>query len=85
MEVESWLDKAYATTVGKKWMDNQNRNLNKTSDLKDCHDMVKAMWDFHIYATKQAEVATDIQSRFAKKYKLKPYLSDLLASEDVFQ
>ena len=41
-------------------MDDRNRNLNKTSDPKDCPDMVKAMWDFHIYATKQAKVATDI-------------------------
>ena len=42
-ELESWLDKAYASTVGKKWMENWNRNLNKTSDPKDFPDMVKAM------------------------------------------
>ena len=42
-ELESWLDKAYASTVEKKWMDDQNRNLNKTSDPKDCPDMVKEM------------------------------------------
>ena len=42
-ELESWLDKAYATTVGKKWMDDRNKNLNKTSDPKDCPDVVKAM------------------------------------------
>ena len=42
-ELESWLDKAYATTVGKKWMDDWNRNLNKTSDPKDCPFVVKAM------------------------------------------
>ena len=59
-ELESWLDKAYATTVGKKWMDDRNRNLNKTSDRKDCPDMVKAMWDAHIYATNQASIAADI-------------------------
>ena len=59
-ELESWLDKAYATTVGKKWMDDRNRNLNKTSDLKDCPDVVKAMWDAHIDATNQASVAADI-------------------------
>ena len=59
-ELESWLDKAYASTVGKKWMDNWNRNLNKTSDPKYCPDMVKAMWNSHIYATKQAEVVADI-------------------------
>ena len=59
-ELESWLDKAYATTVGKKWMDDRNRNLNKTSDPKDYPDMVKAMWDAHIYATNQASVAADI-------------------------
>ena len=53
--------------------------------------MVKAMWNSHIYATKQAEVAADIQSKFAKKYKcvipdkLRPDLFGLLASEDVFQ
>ena len=91
MELESWLDKAYASTIGKKWMDDWNRNLNKTSDLKDCPDMVKAMWDSHIYATKQAEVAANIQSKFARKYKcvvldkLRLDLSSLLTSEDVFQ
>ena len=90
-ELESWLDKAYATTVGKKWMDDRNRNLNKTSDPKDCPDVVKAMWDAHIYATNQASVAADIQSKFAGKYKcvildkLRPELTGLLASEDVFQ
>ena len=60
VELESWLDKAYATTVGKKWMDDRNRNLNKTSNPKDCPDMVKAMWDSHIYATNQALVVADI-------------------------
>ena len=60
VELESWLDKAYTSTVGKKLMDYQNRNLNKTSDPKDYPDMVKAMWDFHIYATKQALVVADI-------------------------
>ena len=90
-EFKSWLDKAYATTVGKKWMDDRNRNLNKTSDPKDCPDVVKAMWDAHIYATNQALVAADIQSKFAGKYKcvvldkLRPELAGLLASEDVFQ
>ena len=59
-ELESWLDKAYATIVGKKWMDDRNRNLNKNSDPKDCPDVVKAMWDAHIYATNQASVAGDI-------------------------
>ena len=49
-ELESWLDKAYALTVEKKWMDDRNKKLNKTSDPKDCPDMVKAMWDSHIYA-----------------------------------
>ena len=91
MEVESWLDKAYATTIGKKWMDDRNRFLNKTFDLKDCSDMVKARWDVHIYSTKQAEVVAYIQSKFARKYKcivldrLKLDLIGLLASEDVFQ
>ena len=47
-------------TVGKKWMDDRNRNLNKTSDPKHCSDVVKAMWDAHIYATNQASVAADI-------------------------
>ena len=90
-ELENWLDKAYAMTVGKKWMDDWNRNLNKTSDLKDCPDVVKAMWDSHIYTTNQASVAADIQSKFAEKYKcvvldkLRPDLAGLLASEDVFQ
>ena len=90
-ELESWLDKAYASTMDKKWMDNRNRNLNKTFDLKDCPEMVKVMWDSHIYATKQGEVAADIQSKFARKYKcivldkLKPNLSGLLANEYVFQ
>ena len=47
--------------------------------------------EFHIYATKQAEVTADIQRKFARKYKcilvdkLRPDLSGLLASEDVFQ
>ena len=90
-ELESCLDKAYATTVGKKWMDDRNRNLNKTSDLKDCPNMVKAMWDAHVYATNQASVAADIQSKFAGKYKcvvldkLRPDLAGLFASEDVYQ
>ena len=90
-ELESWLDKAYATTVEKKWMDDRNRNLNKTSNPKDCPDVVKAMWDSHIYATNQASVVADIQSKFAGKYKcvvldkLRPDLASLLASEDVFQ
>ena len=90
-ELESWLDKVYATTLGKKWMDDQNRNLNKTSNPKDCPDVVKAMWDSHIYATNQTSVATDIQSKFVGKYKcvvldkLWPDLTGLLASEDVFQ
>ena len=90
-ELESWLDKAYATTVGKKWMDDLNRNLNKTSDPKDCLDVVKAMWDAHIYATNQASVAADIQSKFAGKYKcvvldkLRPDLAGLVANEDVYQ
>ena len=90
-ELESWLDKVYATTMEKKWMDDRNRNLNKTSDPKDCPDVVKAMWDVHIYATNQASVAADIQSKFAGKYKcveldkLRPDLAGLLASEDVFQ
>ena len=89
-KLESWLDKAYASTMGKKWMDDWNRNLNKTSDLKDCPDMVKAIWNSHIYATKQAEVAAIIYSKFARKYKyvvldkLRPNLSSLLASKDVF-
>ena len=90
-ELESWLDKMYATTMGKKWMDDRNRNLNKTSDPKDCPNVVKAMWDAHIYATNQASVAADIQSKFAGKYKcvildkLRPDLGGLLASEDVYQ
>ena len=90
-ELESWLDKAYASTVEKKWMDDWNRNLNKTFDPKDCLDMVKAMWNSHIYATNQASVAADIQSKFAGKYKcvvldkLRLDLAGLLASEDVFQ
>ena len=90
VELESWLDKAYASIVGKKWMEDQNRKLNKTSDPKDCPDMVKAMWDSHIYATNQASVAAYIQSKFAGKYKcivldkLRPDLIGLLASEDVF-
>ena len=72
-------------------MDDRNRNLNKTFDLKDCPDVVKAMWDAHIYATNQASVAADIQSKFAGKYKcvvldkLRPDLAGLLASEDVYQ
>ena len=91
VELESWLDKAYATTMGKKWMDDRNRNLNKTSDPKDCPDVVKAMWDAHVYATNQASVAADIQSKFARKYKcvvldkLRPDLAGLLASEDFYQ
>ena len=90
-KLESWLDKAYATIVGKKWTDDRNRNLNKTSDPKDCPNVVKAMWDAHIYATNQALVAADIQSKFAGKYKcvvldkLRPDLTGLLTSEDVFQ
>ena len=90
-KLESWLDKVYASIVGKKWMDDRNRNLNKTSNPKDCPDIVKAMWDSHIYATKQPSVAGDIQSKFAGKYKcvvldkLRPDLASLLASEDVFQ
>ena len=59
-ELESWLNKAYTSTMGKKWMNDWTRNLNKTFDPKDCPDMVKAMWDSHIYATKQAKVAADI-------------------------
>ena len=53
--------------------------------------MVKAMWDAHIYATNQASVAVDIQSKFVGKYKcvvldkLRPDLAGLLASEDVYQ
>ena len=72
-------------------MDNRNRNLNKTSDPKDCPDVVKAMWDAHIYTTNQALVAADIHSKFAGKYKcvvldkLRPDLAGLLASEDVYQ
>ena len=72
-------------------MDDMNRNLNKTSNPKDCPYMVKAMWDSHIYATKQGEVTTDIQSKFAGKYKcvvldkLRPDLTGLLPSEDVYQ
>ena len=72
-------------------MDNQNRNLNKTSDLKDCPNVVTAMWDAHIYATNQASVAADIQSKFVGKYKcvvldkLRPDLAGLLANEDVYQ
>ena len=91
VELESWLDKAYDTTVEKKWMDDRNKNLNKTSDPKDCPDMVKAMWDALIYTTNQASVAVDIQSKFARRYKcvildkLRPDLAGLLASEDVFQ
>ena len=68
-ELENWLDEAYATTVGKKWMDDRNRNLNKTSSPKDYPNVVKAMWDSHIYATNQALVAANIQSMFAGKYK----------------
>ena len=90
-ELESWLNKGYATIVGKKWMDDLNRNLNKTFDPKDCPDVVKAMWDAHIYATNRASVAANIQSKFAGKYKcivldkLRPDLACLLASEDVYQ
>ena len=71
-------------------MDDQNRNLNKIYDPKDCFDVVKAMWDSHIYTTNQALVAADIQSKFVGKYKyvvldkLKPDLASLLANEDVF-
>ena len=89
-ELESLLDKAYASTVGEKWMDNWNRNLNKTSNPKDCLDMVKAMWDSHIYATKQAQVGVDIQRKFTGKYKcivldkLRPDLVGLFGNEDVF-
>ena len=72
-------------------MDDRNRNLNKTSDLKNCPDVVKAMWDAHVYATNQASVVVDIQSKFAGKYKcvvldkLRPDLAGLLANEDVYQ
>ena len=91
VELESWLDKAYTTTVEKKWIGDRNRNLNKTSNPKDYPDVVKAMWDFHIYTTNQALVAADIQSKFVGKYKcivldkLRPNLASLLASEGVFQ
>ena len=72
-------------------MDDRNRNLNKTSDPKDCPDVVKAMWDAHIYTTNQASVVADIQRKFAGKYKcvvldkLRPDLASLLAREDVYQ
>ena len=72
-------------------MDDWNRNLNKTSDPKNCPDMVKAMWDSYIYTTNQALVVADIQSKFTGKYKcvvlekLRPNLAGLLASEDVIQ
>ena len=74
------MDKAYASTVGKKWMDNRNRNLNKTSNPKDCLDMVKGMWDSHIYATKQAEVVGDIHSKFAKSTSALYLISSSLTS-----
>ena len=90
-ELESWLDKAYASIVGKKWMDDRNRNLNKTFDPKNCPDIMRAIWNSHRYATNQASVAADIQRKFAEKYKcivldkLRPDFVGLLASEDVFQ
>ena len=59
-ELKRWLDKAYARIVEKKYFDNHNKNINKTSDPKDCPDMVKSMWNVHIYATKEAMVVADI-------------------------
>ena len=69
---------------------NRNTNMNKTSNPKDCPDMVKALWDLHIYATEQAKVAVNIQSKFAREYKcivldrLRPNIAGLIGSEDVF-
>ena len=84
-------NKAYATTVGKKWLDDCNKNINKTSNPKDCSNMIKAMWNAHIYSTKEEEVVANIQSKFAKKYicivmdRQRSKIFDLISSEEVFQ
>ena len=89
-ELESWLDKAYATAAGKKWLDDRNRNLNKTCDPADVPDFVKVMWDAHNMVQEQASHLSHIQKGFNQKYKCmladrsRPEISVILRSEEVY-
>jgi hypothetical protein len=63
------VDKAYATVVGKKWMDKRSRPLNKTFDPNNCPESMKAMWDTFIYAAGEKLVVAELRTSFSRKYR----------------
>jgi hypothetical protein len=57
-----------ASTVGKKWLDDRTKGLNKTSDPNDNPSWVHNMWSSHIYATGESAVIKNLKTTFAQKY-----------------
>ena len=69
-EVEYWVDKALASTVGKKWLDNRTKGLNKTSDPNDYPLWIRNMSSSHIYATGESIVIENLKTTFAQLWTL---------------
>ena len=88
-EVADWLDKALATETGKKWLDGQTRNFNKTNNPSDCPREVIDMWESFIQKRAQADVAEALEAGFAEVYLAKTMdesfwnISGVLAQLDV--
>jgi hypothetical protein len=64
-KVEHWVDRALASTVGKKWLDDRTKGLNKTSDPNDNPSWVHNMWSSHIYATGELTIIENLKTTFA--------------------
>jgi hypothetical protein len=62
-EIEHWVDRALASTTGKKWLNDRTKGLNKSSDPNDCPSWVHNMWSSHIYATGESTVIECIKTK----------------------
>ena len=88
-EVVDWFDRALATDIGKKWLDGQTRNFNKTNNPSDCPREVINMWESFIQKRVQADMAEALEAGFAQVYLAKTMdgsfwnISGVLAQPDV--
>jgi hypothetical protein len=79
-EISHWVDKALISTAGKQWLDGRVKPLNKTTDPKDCPELVKNMWENHIHSVHKSDVANDMRTSFAENYNcqtMDPVLWDM--------
>jgi len=65
------LDKSLTIELGKEWLEGQTKAFNKTFDLADCLETVKAMWESFINAHGKESVEVAIALEFEKEYYCK--------------